>query len=73
VSEVLQEVRDSKARFYLETFPHEIIEKRPSPAAVAAGMMQRLYLFVCFSIFAFRALVVLMRSDEVCAKDWRLP
>lgn len=36
VSEVLQEVRDSKARFYLETFPHEIIEKRPHPAAIAA-------------------------------------
>jgi len=36
IPEVLQEVRDSKSRFYLETFPHTLKERSPHPSATQA-------------------------------------
>lgn len=45
IPQVVSEVRDVKARQFLETFPFEIITKDPTPAALQAGEFYHLINF----------------------------
>lgn len=52
ISEVLAEIRDSKARMFLDTLPVKVVQKEPTTQALAAGSL----LITCFRASIFVSL-----------------
>lgn len=47
--DVISEIRDSRARLYLETIPVKIVQREPTSDAVAAGTQTPLeFVYFCF-------------------------